>query len=145
MQIHNLKRNTPQKKARLVGRGGRRGKTSGRGTKGQKARSGHKMRPEIRDVIKRLPKLRGYAFKGFKPDYSPLSLLDLESNFKAGETVSPQTLVDKDVLTMERGSLPRVKILATGELTLKLTVEGCAVSAGAKTKIEKAGGSVTMK
>ncbi len=145
MQIHNLKRNTPQKKARLVGRGGRRGKTSGRGTKGQKARAGRKMRPEIRDVIKRLPKLRGYFFKGYKAGYAPLSLAALESNFKAGETVSPQTLVDKGVLTMERGSLPKVKILSTGELTLKLVVEGCAVSAGAKAQIEKAGGSVTMK
>ena len=145
MQIHNLKRNTPQKKARLVGRGGKRGKTSGRGTKGQKARSGRKLRPEIRDVIKRLPKLRGYFFKGYKDGYAPLGLTAIESSFKAGETVSPQTLVDKGVLTLDRGSLPKVKILSTGELTIKVAVEGCAVSAGAKSQIEKAGGSVTIK
>ncbi len=59
MQFHSLKRKTPNKKSRQVGRGGTRGKTSGRGTKGQNARAGHKNRPELRDFIKRVPKLRG--------------------------------------------------------------------------------------
>jgi large subunit ribosomal protein L15 len=59
MQYHSLKRKTPNKKSRQVGRGGTRGKTSGRGTKGQNARAGHKNRPELRDFIKRIPKLRG--------------------------------------------------------------------------------------
>jgi len=59
MQFHTLKRKTANKKARQVGRGGTRGKTSGRGTKGQNARAGHKNRPELRDFIKRVPKLRG--------------------------------------------------------------------------------------
>ena len=56
MQIHTLKRNTSNKKARQVGRGGKRGKTSGRGGKGQTARAGNKRRPELRDIIKKLPK-----------------------------------------------------------------------------------------
>jgi len=51
MQSHNLKRNHPNKKSRQKGRGGTRGKTAGRGTKGQNARAGHKKRPEIRDFI----------------------------------------------------------------------------------------------
>lgn len=59
MQFHTLKRKTPNKKSRSVGRGGKRGKTSGRGTKGQNARAGRKKRPELRDFIKRVPKLRG--------------------------------------------------------------------------------------
>ncbi len=59
MQYHSLKRKTPNKKSAAVGRGGKRGKTSGRGTKGQNARAGHKNRPELRDFIKRIPKLRG--------------------------------------------------------------------------------------
>ncbi len=59
MQFHTLKRKTANKKSRQVGRGGTRGKTSGRGTKGQNARAGHKNRPELRDFIKRVPKLRG--------------------------------------------------------------------------------------
>jgi len=59
MQFHNIKRVHPNKKGKLVGRGGKRGKTSGRGTKGQNARAGRKKRPELRDFIKRVPKLRG--------------------------------------------------------------------------------------
>ena len=66
MQFNTLKRNHPNKKSKTVGRGGTRGKTAGRGTKGQNARAGHKKRPEIRDFIKRLPKLRGHG-KNSKP------------------------------------------------------------------------------
>ena len=72
MQLHDIKRKTPNKKAPLVGRGGKRGKTSGRGTKGQNARAGRKKRPEIRDFIKRMPKLRGYAFKSFQERSTPI-------------------------------------------------------------------------
>ena len=63
MQIHNLKRKNKNKKDRLVGRGGKHAKTSGRGGKGQTARAGNKRRPELRDIIKKLPKNRGYQFK----------------------------------------------------------------------------------
>ena len=66
MQFHTLKRKTKNKKARQVGRGGTRGKTSGRGTKGQNARAGHKKRPELRDLIKRIPKLRGRGRSSLK-------------------------------------------------------------------------------
>ncbi len=66
MQIHNLKRIHKNKKDRLVGRGGKHAKTSGRGGKGQTARSGNKRRPELRDIIKRLPKNRGYQFKSIQ-------------------------------------------------------------------------------
>lgn len=62
MQIHNLKKENKNKKNQKVGRGGKRGKTSGRGHKGQNARAGNKKRPAIRDVIKKLPKQRGYRF-----------------------------------------------------------------------------------
>jgi len=62
MQIHNLKREHKNKKDRLVGRGGKHAKTSGRGGKGQTARAGNKRRPELRDIIKKLPKNRGYKF-----------------------------------------------------------------------------------
>jgi len=55
MQIHDLKPKTKQKKSRQIGRGGKRGTTSGRGTKGQSARAGNKKRPELRDIIKKLP------------------------------------------------------------------------------------------
>lgn len=66
MQIHNLKRTHKNKKDRLVGRGGKHAKTSGRGTKGQSARAGNKRRPELRDIIKKLPKNRGYQFNSIQ-------------------------------------------------------------------------------
>ncbi len=66
MQIHNLKREHKNKRDRLVGRGGKHAKTSGRGGKGQTARAGNKRRPELRDIIKKLPKNRGYQFKSIR-------------------------------------------------------------------------------
>ena len=66
MQIHNLKRTHKNKKDRIVGRGGKHAKTSGRGGKGQTARAGNKRRPELRDIIKKLPKNRGYQFKSIR-------------------------------------------------------------------------------
>jgi ribosomal protein L15 len=69
MQIHNLKRTHKNKKDRLVGRGGKHAKTSGRGGKGQTARAGNKRRPALRDIIKKLPKNRGYQFKSRKKPF----------------------------------------------------------------------------
>lgn len=66
MQSHTLQAKTKRIKHRQVGRGGTRGKTSGKGTKGQNARSGRKKRPELRDFIKRFPKLRGRGKNSFK-------------------------------------------------------------------------------
>jgi len=66
MQIHHLKRQHKNKKDRIVGRGGKHAKTSGRGGKGQTARAGNKRRPELRDIIKKLPKNRGYQFKSIR-------------------------------------------------------------------------------
>lgn len=70
MQWNTLKPKTKRKTSKSVGRGGKRGKTAGRGTKGQNARAGRKKRPEIRDFIKRFPKLRGRgknSLKSFQP------------------------------------------------------------------------------
>lgn len=69
MQIHNLKRVHKNKRDRLVGRGGKHAKTSGRGGKGQTARAGNKRRPELRDIIKKLPKNRGYQFRSIQKVY----------------------------------------------------------------------------
>jgi large subunit ribosomal protein L15 len=142
MKIHEVKRKTSNKKSALVGRGGKRGKTSGRGGKGQTARAGHKMRPEMRDTIKRMPKLRGYAFnsRNEKPEVINVSLLEV--TFSNNDIVNPSVLVKKGILKFSAGKKPRVKILSMGELTKKLIISDCIVSAGAKTKIEKAGGSV---
>ncbi len=68
MQLHNLKRIHKNKKDRIVGRGGKHAKTSGRGGKGQTARAGNKRRPELRDIIKKLPKNSGYQFQSHRKD-----------------------------------------------------------------------------
>lgn len=88
MQFHNLQSKTKRKRSRQVGRGGTRGKTSGRGTKGQNARAGRKKRPELRDFIKRVPKLRGRgksSFKSFKPKAHGVALVELLSKKKASK------------------------------------------------------------
>ncbi len=147
MQIHNIKRKTKNKKSRMVGRGGKRGKTSGRGTKGQKARAGGKLRPEIRDFIKRLPKLRGHgknSNKSIQGKATPVNVGDLEKAFSNNDSVTPAILVEKKVISIRRGVRPNVKILAGGELTKKLSISGCTVSVAAKIKVEKAGGSVAL-
>ena len=145
MQSHNLKRNHPNKKSKTVGRGGTRGKTSGRGTKGQNARAGHKKRPEIRDFIKRIPKLRGRGKNintSIQTKPAIVNIGDLNKMFKNGDIVSPEILVKNGMIKMISGNLPKVKILATGELLKKLTVKGCQMSITAKLAIEKAGGSI---
>lgn len=132
-----------------VGRGGRRGKTSGRGTKGQKARAGHSLRPELRDIIKKYPKRRGYGknrartVNDARIVSSPVSIGKIEEVFAAGETVSPKTLVEKGVLTARGKKYPDVVIVANGTLAKKVAVEGARVTKGAKAAIEAAGGTVS--
>jgi large subunit ribosomal protein L15 len=145
--MNTLARKHPNTKHVQVGRGGKRGKTSGRGTKGQNARSGHRKRPELRDIIKKLPKKRGYgknrAKSSFvKPQAAVVNLSVLEKVFAAGSTISPVSLLEKGILKSTRLPKAGVKILGTGEVTKVLHISACEVSASAKTKIEAAGGSV---
>jgi large subunit ribosomal protein L15 len=145
MQIHNIKRKTELKKSVLVGRGGKRGKTSGRGGKGQTARAGHKARPEWRDFIKRMPKLRGYSFQSITSVKDPVTAINLDlinTVFKDGSIVKPSTLFTSGLVNQYKGKNQKIKILGSGEIKKKITVVGCSVSASAKEKIEKAGGSV---
>ena len=141
MQLHTLKREHPNKKARQVGRGGTRGKQSGRGGKGQTARAGNKRRPQMRDIIKKLPKLRGYRFASHVAKSSPVNV-GMLNVFAAGSVVSPVTLLEKKLIRKVGGLPPTVKILGNGELTTKLSFVDCKVSLSARAKIEKAGGEV---
>jgi large subunit ribosomal protein L15 len=139
--INTLKRAHPNKKARQVGRGGTRGKQSGRGGKGQTARAGNKRRPQMRDIIKKLPKLRGYKFASTVSKATPVNVGSLNV-FKANAVVNPESLLTMGLVRRLGGNTPAVKILATGEISQSLSVEGCVVSAAARAKIEKAGGTV---
>lgn len=142
MQLNDLKRVTPNKSQKRVGRGGGRGKTSGRGTKGQKARAGHRIMPAIREQLKKLPKRRGYSFKSIQDKPFVINLGQLDKVFSAGDVINPKTLAERGVMRITAARPMQVKILGDGEVSKKLTVSGCLVSASAKAKIEKAGGSV---
>lgn len=148
MQLHELQPKTVRKSRKRIGRGGKRGKTSGKGHKGQKARAGNSMRPEMREIIKKLPKLRGHGKNRAKTVNAeriraiPVNVGALEIAFAAGETVSPKTLVAAGVVRTRRGSMPKIKILGNGELSKKISISGCEVSASARVKVEKAGGSI---
>ena len=144
MQLHTLQSKTKRKKSVQIGRGGKRGKTSGRGMKGQKARAGAKMRPEMRDIIKKIPKLRGRGKNSNLPLKStvPVTLAQLESRFETGDVVTHTSLNEKKLVTAVAMRARLAKILATGTLSKKLSVQGVSVTKGAKEQIESAGGSV---
>ncbi len=144
MQIHQVTRKHKNKAKKLVGRGGKRGTTSGKGTKGQNARSGRKKRPELRDIIKRVPKLRGRGKNIFTSIQVPPETVNIAelAAFKAGEIVSPKSLLKKGLVRRYAGKLPKVKILAEGELSAKLKFDNVSFSDEAKAKVEKSGSSI---
>ncbi len=146
MQINQLKRIHPNKKRMIVARGGKRGKTAGRGGKGQSARAGNKRRPEWRDIIKRLPKLRGRgknSNKAFQEKPVVINLSAIEAIFASNDAVTPTILVEKGLVSTLSGRIPEVKILGDGEITKSIAVSGCYLSQSAIEKITKAGGSIT--
>lgn len=148
MQAHTLSPKTPRTTTPRVGRGGKRGKTSGRGTKGQNARAGHRKRPEMRDILKKLPKLRGHGknrartVRAKRRDYTGVNLAVLEAAFAANDTVTPETLYKKGIVGAKGGRIAYVKILGAGSLTKALKISDCEASAKAKEAVEAAGGSI---
>lgn len=142
MQIHELQPKHKNHGKKRVGRGGKKGTYSSRGMKGQNSRAGRKFMPMIRELIKRYPKLKGYRRFVFQNDTAVVSLDLLDKNFKDGENVSPTSLLAKGVIETLKGKTPEVKILGTGKLTKKLTIQNCKISKSAKIIVEKAGGTV---
>ena len=147
MKLHDLVPNTGSKKNRKrVGRGisAGQGKTAGRGTKGQKSRSGSGGRLYRQGgnlpFFRRLPFMRG---KGFTPpnqvQYNEVNLDQLGEAFKANAEVTPESLEAARILRDVRNP---VVILGRGDINVALKVSVHRVSASAKAKIEKAGGSV---
>ncbi|PIV12786.1 MAG: 50S ribosomal protein L15 [Candidatus Nealsonbacteria bacterium CG03_land_8_20_14_0_80_36_12] len=142
MQLHQLKPSHKRKRPKRIGRGGKRGTYSGRGVKGQRSRAGRKFKPAIRELMKRYPKKRGYRFKPLKLKPAIINIGILEKKFKSSETVTPKTLLEKKIIRKIKGKIPKVKILAKGELKKALTIENCQLSKSTKEKIEKAGGTI---
>jgi large subunit ribosomal protein L15 len=147
MRLHNL-RPRPGSRHRVkrlgCGESSGHGKTSGKGHKGQKARSGGSIRLGFEGgqmpLIRRLPK-RGFNNAAFHKTYAIINLSDL-NEFKAGTVVNEELLRESKLV---RGDVTGIKILGDGELKHALKIEADKVSESAKAKIEKAGGTVTMR
>ncbi|MCB9493358.1 MAG: 50S ribosomal protein L15 [Epsilonproteobacteria bacterium] len=143
-QLNKLEKTTTKRKR--VGRGGDKGRYSGRGKEGQRARAGGKseLRPFFEGgqmpLIRRLP-CRGFVNQ-FKTEYEVIGLRDLERKFDAGECVNRQTLKEKGLI--KRKKVLPVKVLSTGTLSKQLTVQVDAISESAKAAIEQVGGKVEL-
>jgi large subunit ribosomal protein L15 len=144
MKLHELRPPEGAKKSRKrVGRGiaAGQGKTAGRGTKGQAARSGGTKGPYFEGgqlpLVRRLPYVRGFT-NIFKVDYVPVNVYRLQ-DFEADAEVTPQTLAEAGII--KSPSLP-VAILGQGDIDRPLVVKAHRFSASARAKIEEAGGSV---
>jgi large subunit ribosomal protein L15 len=147
MKLHDLRpaEGATQKRKRVGrGTGSGKGKTSGRGTKGQNSRSGGGVRPTFEGgalpLVKRLPKLRGFNNR-FKVAYNPVNLDSIDRLFEAETEVTPETMTEVGLL---RGVEEPVVILGRGEISKAVSVKAHRISAGAKEKIEAAGGSVEI-
>ena len=147
MRLHNL-RPRPGSRHRVkrlgCGESSGHGKTSGKGHKGQKARSGGSIRLGFEGgqmpLIRRLPK-RGFNNAAFHKEFAIVNLSDL-NEFKAGTVVNEELLRESKLV---RGEVAGIKILGDGELKHALKIEADKVSESAKAKIEKAGGTITMR
>ena len=143
MEGFNIRAPKGQKKNKRLGRGvgSGHGKTAGKGTKGQKARAGGGVRLGFEGgqmpLFRRIAR-RGFSNYPFKKIFQVINVSDL-NRFVDGDTVSPESLAARG-LAKKRGVL--VKILGSGELSRKLTVQGVQVSAAARDKIAAMGGEV---
>ncbi len=149
MQLHTMKpRPGARHRVKRLGCGesSGHGKTSGKGHKGQKARSGGSIRLGFEGgqmpLLRRLPK-RGFNNVNFRVQYAPVNVGALDALAKAGIQIVDEAALRKAGLI--NGRYDGVKLLGTGEVTQKITVRVHAASAGAKEKIQKAGGTLELK
>jgi large subunit ribosomal protein L15 len=141
LQLNSLVKLT--KKRKRVGRGGSRGGTSGKGGKGQNARSGGGVRPSFEGgqmpISRRLPK-RGFSNKPFALKIDIVTLRQIESFAQDGDVVTKDILIERSLL--KKGWL--LKVLATGTLSKKVTIEADAFSTGAVEAITRVGGEARV-
>lgn len=156
MNINDLKPNTPRKSQKRVGRGGKRGTYSGKGTKGQKSRAGAGVRPGFRGGDNRLwqlfPKQKGaskkpgnnsphmkHRFFQLRHDRAYVLNLDDLNQLSEGQLVTPEFLIKEKLISK---SVKQVKILGGGDLKKKLEFQNVQFSNSAREKILKAGGVI---
>jgi len=139
MQSHELQ--TTRKTKKRIGRGGKRGTTAGRGTKGQKSRSGGNVNPLFQGgrstIVQQMKKLRG--FKAYRKGNRAVSLSILEDAFSDGDTVTPAILREKKIV--RAGDVKSGIRIVSGKISKKLTIDAdISLTATAKEAVEKAGG-----
>ena len=156
MDLHQLKPNTTRHPKRRVGRGGKKGTYSGKGTKGQKSRAGAGVKPGFRGGDNRLwqlfPKQRGaskkpgsnrphpkHRYYQLRHDKTPVVNVEAFNQFKEGQRVNPELLIKEGILAE---GAKDVKVLGSGKLTKKLEFEGFSFSSSAKEKIDRSGGKI---
>ncbi len=144
MQIHTLKLKKRQKK-KSVGRGGKKGTYSGRGNKGQKARSGVSIDPLFEggrsSLVDRMKKIRG--FKSIKAKNLTVDIVKLSRQFKNGESVNDKTLIEKGFFDKMEIQGKKIKILGKAAIEVKLKIDPkILISAAARKAIETAGGEI---
>ena len=142
MQLHDLKSKTARKSQKRVGRGGKRGTYSGRGIKGQKARAGHRIRPALRDLLKKIPKRRGYRFSPITKAGTVLTVSAISKHFLPNAVVSPEILAKRGLIGRTYRAKGAVKILGDGMITKSLIIKNIPTSRSARAKIEAAGGKI---
>ena len=145
MKLHELKSSAgARKKRKRVGRGNSSGSGTycGRGMNGQSCRSGKNIRIGFEGgqtpLLRRIPKLKGFTNPS-RREFLPLNLSKIEKIFDADQTVSPESLLSKKVISKNK---MLIKILASGEINKKLSFENLSFSKSAKEKIKKAGGEI---
>jgi len=119
VQIHQI--DFRLKKSKRIGRGGKKGNYSGRGIKGQKSRAGAKIRPALRDIILKFPKLRGVGNKRVGKRLVEINLEKIDKAFKEKETVNLESLKERKVIKIPKSWKNfKIKILGKGSLTKSL-------------------------
>ena len=128
MQLHQIKPLHKGKSARRVGRGGKRGTYSGRGIKGLHARAGAKLRPAEREILKKIPKLRGYRFRSFRKRPVAVNITHIAPHFTEGEKITPALLIKKGIVQKSKGRVPQIKILGNNGIKKRFVFEDILVS-----------------
>jgi len=142
MQLHQIKQIHKNKKAKIRGRGGKKGTYSGHGIKGQNARAGRRLKPIIRDILKRYPKLKGHRALNHSGLTVGINLNLIEKSYHKGETVNELTLIQKKVFDLPRDKDYELKILGKGAISKPLVFENCKYTKSALAKIKKAKGTI---
>lgn len=159
MNLSELKSKTGRKSSKRVGRGGKRGTYSGKGSKGQKSRAGAGFKQGFRGGDNRIwqlfPKQRGaskkpgsnrphmkHRFYQLRHDKSPAFNLDFFNRFDDGQVVNPKVLAEQGFIKNSDKSDKFIKVLGNGELQKKLDFQGFKFSESAKLKIAKTGGKI---